>query len=479
MSAREAEPGRPPLERALIVWVAAVAVLGGAWLWALTAVPPAVRPLTAWSGGAAGLAVALVLAAVAHHAAAARRSRAHLTGLADGAARLERQAAELADGALPLLVRHIREGASPDAALAAAPRPDSAALRRLLHALAHEVAATERSAAAARACAASLHDELRLIAEETLPAAIERVRGEHATADRVLREAPRPADPLAARLLADAVRALADGERTAAATLTACASAAARLQEMITGMLAELHELQFRHDEQEVFDDLLDLDHRASRMGRLADGVALLAGGGSARRWPGPVPMEDVLRGALGRITDFPRVRLHGTGDAAVAGHAAEGVMHALAELLDNATAFSPPGTAVHVYVEEEDAGVIVTVEDGGLGMRPHERERAQRAVSEPPGPGNLPGPRHGLAVVGLLACRLGLRVSFRPSARGGTGVVVLIPRRLVTRQEAPPPLLRPSAEPLSVPAPADEPAALPDSAVRFVAFHQAGRDPE
>lgn len=145
--------------------------------------------------------------------------------------------------------------------------------------------------------------------------------------------------------------------------------------------------------------------------------------------------MESLLRGAVGRISAFQRVRLHSTSGAAIVGHAAEGAMHALAELMDNAARFSPPTEEVHVYVEELVAGIVVTIEDGGLVMGPAASARAQRAVSaEPLDLTTLSGTRLGLSVVGSLARKHGLRVSFRPSSRGGTSAVVLFPQHLITQ---------------------------------------------
>jgi hypothetical protein len=89
----------------------------------------------------------------------------------------------------------------------------------------------------------------------------------------------------------------------------------------------------------------------------------------------------------------------------------------------------------VHVYVEEVQAGVVVTIEDGGLVMGPAALRRAERAVSaEALDLTTLSGTRLGLAVVGVLARKHGLTVSFRPSSRGGTGVIVIIPRQLITQ---------------------------------------------
>ncbi|WND39444.1 ATP-binding protein [Streptomyces sp. BB1-1-1] len=236
----------------------------------------------------------------------------------------------------------------------------------------------------------------------------------------------------------------ATGERAAAVSATA--NAAGRMQALATGMLADLRAMEERHGDEDVLADLLHLDHRTAQAGRLADSVAVLAGARSGRRWARPIGMESILRGAMGRIAGYQRVRVHSASDASVAGHAAEGVMHALAELLDNAANFSPPTAEVHVYVEEVPAGVIVSVEDSGLVMGEVQLRRAQRAVAgESAGLGGLTGTRLGLSVVGRLSAKHGLKVSFRPSARGGTGVLMLVPQDI-----------------LSGPAASDGPAASP-----------------
>ncbi|MER7740551.1 ATP-binding protein, partial [Streptomyces sp. NPDC096538] len=247
----------------------------------------------------------------------------------------------------------------------------------------------------------------------------------------------------------------AEGARSAA--LSATANAAGRMQALATGMLADLRAMEEKHHDEEVLADLLHLDHRTAQAGRLADSVAVLTGARSGRRWARPIPMESILRGAMGRIAGYQRVRVHSASDTSVAGHAAEGVMHALAELLDNAANFSPPTAEVHVYVEEVPAGVIVSVEDSGLVMGEAQLRRAESAVSgESTGLGGLTGTRLGLAVVGRLARRYGLRVSYRPSARGGTGVLVLLPQDILVPADAAP--VKPGAA--AVPSGASAPAA-------------------
>ncbi|WP_345458654.1 ATP-binding protein [Actinoallomurus oryzae] len=290
-----------------------------------------------------------------------------------------------------------------------------------------------------------MESDIARLADDVLPAMVKRLR-EGASADTVLAEIALPADEAQRRVLRTAAREVGRGERMRDAAMAACANAAARVQALATSMLADLREMEHRHGE-EVLGDLLRLDHSTAQAGRLADSIAVLTGARSGRRWTKPIVMESVLRGAVGRISAYQRVRVHSTSTVAVAGYAAEGVMHALAELMDNATIFSPPSDLVYVYVEEVHAGVIVTIEDAGLAMTPAALERARRAVSsEPLDLTTLSGTRLGLAVVGCLARKHGLTVSFRPSSRGGTGAVVLLPQQLITQVSGDVAVTRPAA---------------------------------
>ncbi|MFE0422762.1 ATP-binding protein [Streptomyces sp. NPDC058953] len=319
---------------------------------------------------------ALLLAAVAAalgYRSQARRARARATDLATAADRF-------ADQSVPALMAVIRQGARAGSALAAVPAPENPAYQRVLRQIADEAERAER-------------------------------------------------------LRAAAVKEAGLGEKRRAAAMAACANAAGRMQAMTTGMLADLREMEHLHDDEDVLADLLHLDHRTAQAGRLADSIAVLSGARSGRRWAKPIPMESILRGAMGRIAGYQRVRLRSVADIAVAGHAAEGVMHLLAELLDNACNFSPPTTDVHGYVAEVPAGAVITIEDSGLVMGDTALRRAERAVTGDSGDlSTLTGTRLGLAVVGRLAKKHGLTVSFRPSAIGGTGVVVMIPQELITR---------------------------------------------
>lgn len=289
------------------------------------------------------------------------------------------------------------------------------------------------------------NEALRRIEEAEQAARVRAEETEQATRQRVERleaGARQRIDELE-RLLAEKARDAKEVEHRRAAAMAAFAGAAGRMQAMSTSMLAELREMEHRHGDPQVLADLLELDHRTAQAGRLADSIAVLSGARSGRRWAKPIAMESILRGAMGRVAGYQRIRLRAIAEIAIAGHAAEGIMHALAELLDNACNFSPPTTEVHVYAAEVPAGVVITIEDSGLVMSESALRRAELTVCGQTGSGadlaSLSGTRLGLAVVGHLARKHELTVSYRPSAIGGTAVVVVVPRELTTRLDRTP----------------------------------------
>ncbi|MDX6328785.1 MAG: hypothetical protein QOI83_1168 [Streptomycetaceae bacterium] len=285
-----------------------------------------------------------------------------------------------------------------------------------------------------RAHIAATDADTAQLADNTIPDLVTRLR-EGTSAETALASVDKPGNELHRRILATLAQEVARSERMRSAAMSACANAAGRVQALATSMLADLREMEDRYDDEDVLSDLLHLDHRTAQAGRLADSIAVLTGARSGRRWTKPIVMESILRGAMGRIGAYQRVRLHSASTSAVAGHAAEGVMHALAELMDNAANFSPPTAEVHVYVEEVHTGVVITVDDGGLIMSEAALTRAEKSVSGTPlDLTALSGTRLGLPVVGVLARKHGLTVTFRPSSRGGTGVVMMIPQQIITQ---------------------------------------------
>ncbi|MFE6886989.1 sensor histidine kinase [Streptomyces sp. NPDC057694] len=458
----KAGAGRPSLVAALTVLVVAAAAAGGAAALA----PAAARTWAVWTALAAWAFLAVVLAVHTTTVGRARReAETARSELALATGRLTQQAAEaaqLVNVTLPGVTRHLQDGRLP------APTPPyDPQLARILQefttALSEAVHRADRTAAERDAA----HDELRRAAgeldrltSETFPAAVERLR-DGASADTVLAEPIWPENPLLKVPAETFLRELALSERRGAAAQAASAKALGRVQAKAVSMLADLRSMQERHGE-EVFGDLLKLDHATSQLGLMTDRLALLMGGRSSRAWNRPIVMESVLRGAVGRIAAYQRVRLHCATDAAIAGFAAEGVMHLLAELMDNAANFSPPIDEVHVYVEERSAGLVVTIEDSGLKMADAAMRRAEDAVSgQVTDLASLQGTRLGLAVVGRLAAKYGIAVNYRPSSRGGTGVVVLLPPQVLAQQrEQAPPVNIPRPAPAETHERADTPAA-------------------
>jgi signal transduction histidine kinase len=217
---------------------------------------------------------------------------------------------------------------------------------------------------------------------------------------------------------------------------------ARRVQAIVHQQAQDLREMEDRHGQDpDVFGDLLHLDHGTALIGRLADSIAVLGGARPGRQWMKNVPLYSVMRGAMSRIIDYQRVDLHSVAEVAVVGHAAEPLMHALAELLDNATRYSPPQTRVHLTATEVQSGVAVEIEDGGVGLSGEAKTRAERVLQQASQGIDLNDlgetPRLGLAVIGRLAQANGFQVSLRQSAYAGVRAVLVIPSDLITAAPA------------------------------------------
>ncbi|MFI8992966.1 ATP-binding protein [Streptomyces sp. NPDC053542] len=219
---------------------------------------------------------------------------------------------------------------------------------------------------------------------------------------------------------------------------------ARRVQAIVHQQAQELREMEDRHgNDPDVFGDLLHLDHRTALIGRLADSIAVLGGARPGRQWQKNIPLFNVLRGAMSRITDYQRVDLHSVADVGILGSAVEPLIHTVAELLDNATRYSPPQTRVHLTATEVQSGVAVEIEDAGLGLTDEARIRAERALAQDSASGlDLDdlgeSPRLGLAVVGRLSRTNNFKVALRASAYGGVRVVLIVPPGLITATPAP-----------------------------------------
>ena len=212
---------------------------------------------------------------------------------------------------------------------------------------------------------------------------------------------------------------------------------ARRIQAVVNRQLRELREMESRHGaDAEVFGDLLHLDHGAALIGRLADSLAVLGGDRPGRRWSRPIPVLGVMRGAMSRITEYRRVEIGPLPEhVALDGEFAEPLIHALAELLDNAARYSPPESRVGLNAYDVPNGLVIEVVDAGIGMGPEALSRAELALATESVGFELSAlgqtPRLGLAVVGRLARAAGFEVVLERSG-GGMRAVVRVPAALL-----------------------------------------------
>ncbi|MGW1816732.1 nitrate- and nitrite sensing domain-containing protein [Streptomyces sp. NPDC002125] len=229
---------------------------------------------------------------------------------------------------------------------------------------------------------------------------------------------------------------------------------ARRTQQLIGQQLKKLDELERKHEDPEVLDGLFDLDHLTARLRRYEENLVILAGGSPHRRWRKPVPLLDVMRSAQGEVQDYRRVVLDLDGAPWLAERAVGPVSHVLAELIENALSFSRPPSPVEVRAAKVSRGLAIEVEDRGLGMEEEQLAEANELMSRPPRMDVLAHSediRLGLYVISRLADQYGLRVEFRPSAFGGTRVVVLVPDALTVPEPGSRPAAVPSADPSPV----------------------------
>ncbi len=232
---------------------------------------------------------------------------------------------------------------------------------------------------------------------------------------------------------------------------------ARRSQTLLHRQLALLDKMERRTTDPDELGDLFRIDHLATRMRRHAEDLVVLAGAAPGRGWRVPVPMIDVIRGAVSEVEDYPRVTIMAIEPAAVAGRAVADVIHLLAELIENATSFSPPHTKVRVAGQTVPNGYAIEIEDRGLGMPPEAIAEANQRLSEPPEFDPANSARLGLFVVSQLGARHGVRVQLRPSPYGGVTAVALLPTALIAAGTGA------LALPGRTPAAVEAPAALPE----------------
>src|SRR5439155_8800661 len=221
---------------------------------------------------------------------------------------------------------------------------------------------------------ARLGNDAAAMVDQQLPAMMERLRRreqvdlavELATQDYGSDEIGQVADVIN-RSLRVAAGAAVDEAKTRAAGVAMLMGVARRPQRPLQRGLKVVEDLQNRIGDEKLLTQLFDINHQLTQTRRFLENLIILAGGQIGRRFHNPVPLRRVLLAAFAETQHYQRITLRGAPDVAVVGQAIAGTIHVLAELVDNALAFSPPGSPVWVTCSEVRHGVAVEIEDAGV----------------------------------------------------------------------------------------------------------------
>ncbi|WP_055615671.1 sensor histidine kinase [Streptomyces phaeochromogenes] len=208
-------------------------------------------------------------------------------------------------------------------------------------------------------------------------------------------------------------------------------SIARRSQVLLHRQLDLLDGMEQRQRDPAELQDLYRIDYLATRMRRHSESLLILSGIAPGRGWRDPIPLSEVLRAAVAEIENASRVRIWATPRVSVAGGSVADVIHLLAELVENASAFSPPSTQVQLRAARVRGGLLIEVEDSGFGMKEDAMAEANRKIRSEK-VDLLDAKQIGLIVVNRLAERQGVSVELRSSGSGGVTAAVLIPENLV-----------------------------------------------
>jgi signal transduction histidine kinase len=209
-----------------------------------------------------------------------------------------------------------------------------------------------------------------------------------------------------------------------------------RSQSLLLRLVKQIDSLEQSEDDPDRLASLFAMDHLVTRMRRHSENLLVLAGHEPARKQAEPVALPDIVRAAISEILEYGRVAVNVQPDVSVAGQSVSDIVHLLAEILENATAFSAGHALVHVTGEAvPSGGALITVVDSGVGLPADRLADLNYRLDNPPA-ADVSVSRHmGLFAVSHLAARHGVRVRLRDGEQGGLTALVWIPERLITRR--------------------------------------------
>ncbi|MEU9250254.1 sensor histidine kinase [Streptomyces sp. NPDC048270] len=291
-----------------------------------------------------------------------------------------------------------------------------------------------------------LHERTVTVAEETLPDVVARLQHGRPVDDGALPAVRGEGDEVGriSDAFARAVAVSVDGHRQLAAERHGfglfATGIASRTGNLVSRQLSLTEDLQdaFGHDEA-LLAQLMRADQLTVGMRRQIENLLILAGGEVPDPHTEPMRIADLLREAAAEVEDFRRIERQALDETSVAPHAISQISHLLAELLDNATRFSPPRSKVVIRAETVTDGLSVEIEDRGPRVTPERYEEMNGRLHQAPPYSVLAQNAHrlGLFVVGHLADQLGATVTLRRSVYGGTSAVVVLPGELLVATEA------------------------------------------
>ncbi|MEV5427801.1 ATP-binding protein [Streptomyces sp. NPDC052701] len=209
-----------------------------------------------------------------------------------------------------------------------------------------------------------------------------------------------------------------------------------RIHVLTSKLRGRLHEMQGEHGRlPAVAQGLMELDQEIGPADCLAASIGVLGGSDRpGRQWQEPQRLLSVVRGGIGRIKDFHRVQIRHLPELGVDGGLVDHLTLVFAHLLDNAARYSPPTEPVVVSGKEVPNGIGIEIQDSGKGLSEEKKREAEHALAGTASGAGLGGITEdaniGLRVVGILARRYGIRVTFADSPWLGTSVVVVVPHK-------------------------------------------------
>jgi len=287
-----------------------------------------------------------------------------------------------------------------------------------------------------------LREATLALAEERLPDVVARLeRGE-----KVDVELATPPLDYGRDELGEVAQAFNTAQRTAVHTAVELADTRRGFQKVILGIarqsqnlvnlqLTELDALERVHEDPDVLKGLYALDSTASQLRRYQENLVIISGERPGRSWSEPVALIDILRSAVGEVAEYRRVQVHTEEEVHIAPPAVADLIHLLAELIENATLYSPAPAPVAVRAAMVAKGLAVEVEDRGLGLSEEDYTAFNDQLAEAPKfdvVALADDLRLGMFVIARLARRHGITVTLRPSPYGGTTAIVLVPHEVV-----------------------------------------------